>query len=93
MKQTLIRNSIAIVAMLFCMLFLSSCDIPDTTNVKNDADYYTELTYAHEDQIMDYMDPETGVHYLLYDGYNGCGICVRYNADGTIMVDQHPEDH
>ena len=94
MKIHSIRNSIAVIAMLFCTLFLSSCSVPDdTTNtVKNDADYYKKLTYAYGDQIMDYVDPETGVHYLLYDGYEGCGITVRYNADGTIMVDQHPED-
>ena len=37
--------------------------------------------------ITDYKDPETGVHYLIYDdGYSG-GITVRYNANGTIMVD------
>lgn len=43
--------------------------------------------------IYDYMDPETGVHYLIYDGYNAAsGMTVRYNADGTIMVTEHPED-
>lgn len=37
--------------------------------------------------IIDYVDPDTGVHYLIYSrGYQG-GITVRYNADGTIMVD------
>ncbi len=37
--------------------------------------------------IEDYRDPETGVHYLIYSGGYKGGMCVRYNADGTIMVD------
>ena len=37
--------------------------------------------------VKDYRDTETGVHYLIYSsGYQG-GMCVRYNADGSIMVD------
>lgn len=38
--------------------------------------------------VYDFVDEETGVHYLIYTmgGYRG-GITVRYNADGTIMVD------
>lgn len=37
--------------------------------------------------ITDYRDPETGVHYLIYGIGNQGGMCVRYNADGSIMVD------
>lgn len=36
--------------------------------------------------VKAYVDPETGVNYLVYkSGYQG-GIMVRYNADGSIMV-------
>ena len=37
--------------------------------------------------MSDYRDPDTGVHYWKYYTSQGCGITVRYNADGTIMVD------
>lgn len=37
--------------------------------------------------MTDYRDPDTGVHYWKYSTGTGCGITVRYNADGTIMVD------
>jgi len=33
-----------------------------------------------------YIDPDTGVYYLIYDGGYDGGITVRYNADGSIMV-------
>lgn len=39
------------------------------------------------------MDSDTGVQYLIYDGYNAGGMTIRYNADGTIMVTEHPEDN
>lgn len=32
------------------------------------------------------VDEETGVEYVVYNGYNRGGICPRYNADGTLRV-------
>ncbi len=34
--------------------------------------------------MVDFRDPDTGVHYWKY---TAGGITVRYNADGTVMVD------
>lgn len=42
-------------------------------------------TNANTD-IFVYVDPKTGVNYLVYKcGYQG-GITVRYNSDGSIMI-------
>ena len=36
--------------------------------------------------VREYIDQETGVHYLVYcAGYKG-GITVRYNADGSLYT-------
>lgn len=37
----------------------------------------------------DFIDPETGVHYLVIDlpGKDNCGLAPRYNSDGTLMID------
>lgn len=40
--------------------------------------------------ITDYTDPETGVHYLLYDGDSGVGICPRYDKNGALMITEVP---
>lgn len=40
--------------------------------------------------ITDYVDPETGVHYLLYDGDSGVGICPRYDKTGALMITEIP---
>ena len=62
------------------IFILQGCSNP----MVEDNKYYNQLTYNGANKIADYVDPETGVHYLLYEG---CGITVRYNSDGTIMVD------
>ena len=36
--------------------------------------------------VHKYVDPETGVNYLIYNSVEKAGITVRYNADGSIMV-------
>lgn len=33
-----------------------------------------------------YTDPGTGVQYLVASNTYGCGICPRYNADGSMAV-------
>lgn len=44
--------------------------------------------FGYEDNIYDYVDPDTGVHYLVYCGYRKGGITPRLNPDGSIMVDE-----
>ena len=47
------------------------------------------LLYSESPQyIFSYVDEYTGVEYLIYDGcYNG-GMCPRYNADGTLKINE-----
>ena len=41
------------------------------------------------DRITDFVDDETGVHYLVvFDDESMNAICPRYNKDGSIMVDK-----
>lgn len=40
-------------------------------------------------KLADYVDEQTGVHYLLvYDEDSLNSLCPRYNADGTLMVEE-----
>ena len=72
----------------------------DETNMKNQSEhsvrhdlrnYDESFGTSAKDYIYDYVDPETRVHYLVIrDTYYNSGrgdITVRYNSDGTIMVD------
>lgn len=52
----------------------------------------TSVKEMYNDDIYEFIDPDTGVHYLVYSHYNGGnagmgGITPRLNSDGTIMVD------
>ena len=49
-----------------------------------------EIRHLNYD-LTEIVDPETGVHYLLYDtGYNkgGTAITVMYDSDGRIKHDK-----
>lgn len=67
------KKFIAIFAILCMFLVGCSSDLEHIDG--NDTNY-----------VVVYVDPETGVNYLVFQkGYRG-GITVRYNADGSIMV-------
>ena len=38
--------------------------------------------------LVEVTDPETGVHYLIFDGYKCGGITVMYDKDGNIKTDK-----
>lgn len=41
-----------------------------------------------KDTLYDFVDDETGVHYLMFQGSEEVtAICPRYNSDGSLMVD------
>ena len=44
-----------------------------------------EQEYLGENMVL-FIDPETGVNYYRYDGYCKCAIILRVNADGTPYV-------
>ncbi len=64
-------------AMIFIMLFLlvKFCAFALNQN-------------APETSVRVYVDLDNGVNYLIYDGLYGTGMCPRYNADGTLYVEE-----
>lgn len=53
------------------------------------------LDYFNSANIYDYVDPDTGVHYLVFRDSNyqsgRGGITPRLNSDGTLMVEELEE--
>lgn len=49
-------------------------------------------SYADPNGIFVYIDPQTGVNYLIYSVQTATGglggICPRYNADGTLYISE-----
>ena len=63
-------------------------DISSTASTRTDDKW--EIRLLNYD-LTEVVDPETGVHYLLYDtGYNkgGTAITVMYDSDGRIKHDK-----
>ena len=73
---------ILIIATIACLIF--GCG--ETTMAQKQSNNFMERIGGDE-FIREYVDTETGVHYLvvLRDGRGA--ICPRYNADGSLYVD------
>lgn len=70
-----------------CMCFgLLGCSVPHGTQTSNEGN----TSKINNDDIYEFIDPDTGVHYWIYShsgGYCGMGgITPRLNSDGTIMT-------
>lgn len=63
--------------LLFC---LTGCE----SNSKDSEDDYT---------ILFYTDSETCVEYIKYASINKGGITPRFNADGTLKLDEECLEH
>ena len=66
----------------------ASENISSTASTRTDDKW--EIRLLNYD-LTEIVDPETGVHYLLYDtGYNkgGTAITVMYDSDGRIKCDK-----
>lgn len=81
-----------LVVLIGCMLVFSltgcntintSNDITDTTTSNDAMEYVGNIN----NEIEEYRDSETGVHYFIFRAYYKAGMCPRYNADGTLYVD------
>lgn len=81
-----------LVGLIGCMLAFSlvGCntnntnnDTTDTTTSNNTMEYIGNIN----NEIEEYRDSETGVHYFVFRAYYKGGMCPRYNADGTLYVD------
>lgn len=48
------------------------------------------LSTINSCDVYEYIDPDTGVHYLIYSSKNGYagmgGMTPRLNADGSLMI-------
>lgn len=77
------KNLILVMVSIISVLCLVGCGELESEPV----DRETVNDDGHLDDSMNvYVDPDTGVNYLVFDGYYAGGMTVRYNADGTVMV-------
>ena len=79
------------ICLIICMcLNLSMILCGCSENTSKDIEEFSNL--CKEEHIYYYVDPETGVNYLIYNGVYKGAITVRYNQDGSIMVTSRSEE-
>ncbi len=77
------RRKILLLICLIFMVSLTGCSFEKVTEQKT----VPEVSYNNYDSnVYVYVDPETGVNYLIYTNVYKGGITVRYNSEGKIMI-------
>ena len=86
MKQTL-RGIILGIMLAATASSITSYAKTDFNFTKNDR--WSTLMLGTGDRITDYVDDQTGVHYLVVSSDQSMtAICPRYTKDGEIMIDE-----
>lgn len=82
------KRILIVVFSLVLVYLLVGCSLD---NLQETPQKNVAMNFYNSD-VYDYVDPETGVHYLIYShkSYNAGmgGITPRLNPDGSIMVDE-----
>ena len=76
-----------LVIMMVTALSLTACgqQTNDEVNTQKETIWENDMTYL-SNNVYTYVDPETGVNYLVFHGYNCAGMSVRYDKTGNIMI-------
>ena len=77
--------------MLLSIITLSACIDTATIDASSDKPTYsgTIENYNNDTRFYVYIDPDTGVNYIVYTAPNKGGITPRYNLDGSLFVTEN----
>lgn len=88
------RYRALIISLLLCitlmMLLVTGCTAEGESRQENPQPV-SKINTISNSSIYVFVDPDTGVNYIVYAGYEKGGITPRYNPDGTIMVTETTE--
>lgn len=83
MDKKKIRN--IIIAFVVSVLLIGTlCGFGNYVKI-NDTYFISPHAYTGSDMYY-YVDPETGVNYLVFHDKKGSSICPRFNTDLTLYV-------
>lgn len=84
-----IKTIFGIVLLVGLVALLIYVLVTPVKKVETDEDTKTERLEKVDsnDNIKIYVDEETGVNYLIYDGYREAWITPRFNPDGSLYVE------
>ena len=79
------RKKIICFILILTVVVLTACG-------NTDAETKTKYIQDYNSEFEIYIDKETGINYIVYDGFYGGGIIPRLNADGTPYVSEVNND-
>ena len=80
----MVRKIISLILVIAIILLVGCAETTEAdTKTKYIQDYWKS---PDDEQYSIRVDKETGVNYIVYDGYYSGGITPRLNADGTPYV-------
>lgn len=82
------KSKILITLTITAIVILSMAGIAD--NKENKEEKINQINETWE--VMTYIDPETGVNYLIFDHYGKAGAAVRVDQDGKPIVTKIEKD-
>lgn len=81
-------NKIILVLLAVLLVCASAGCISEKETEEVVSDKYIQ-NYEYSDYVYVYVDKYTGVEYLIFSaGSNKGGITPRYNADGTLKINE-----
>lgn len=86
------KKSYILMATAFICGCLFMSVLPTTAKSKfgfTQNDSFSIWSVRFTDKVCDWVDDETGVHYLaIFDDKSLNAMCPRYDSDGKIMIDK-----
>ena len=78
------RKKIICFILTLTIVMLTACG---NTDAELKSQFIQEYDYYKNNGMFDIViDKETGVNYIIFEGYKKGGITPRYNADGTLYT-------
>lgn len=88
MFDRFICGFLGVFTILLILVLVASFD-----SSKDDQETATQETvsfsdFCYQDDVHEFIDSDTGVHYLVFCGYRKGGLTPRLNPDGSVMVEK-----
>ena len=77
------KKALSVLLVFILMFSLCSCSVEENSNQSTNQ---INNTLPSSSSVHIWTDEETGVQYIIYDGYKQGGIYPRFNADGSLHI-------
>ena len=89
MLDRIIYCFLGVFAILLILVFVVTFDgSKDNQETTQEVTSFYDSNFQSGDDVYVYVDPDTGVNYLIFYGYRKGGITPRLNSDGSIMIEK-----